>query len=456
MKKTFLMVLSITSFVFNLHAQEFTTSGDGTVYSFDALSQISGSGVTLVDGVYAVNGVVTIASGDNFVIDSGATVNFGDESELIIKGKADLNAASPTLLGRLGESSSCYGVNIQSEEVTEVSNLTFEYVGLRGGSTAGMNVSNCTFLNHNGTASGALFLGGSGASFNVTNCEFQNCQKAAIGGAANYFCPLVVEDCVFRKNSQANNNIPQLNLTASENITIRNCVLEGDSTLTMAGGIGIANWYGTEGLNACIEGCEITNSRYGITTMGVMNVLIRNNVISNNKFEVNPNNGGSGISLYDPYYKQVAIITGNTIEKNLWGITVIGCGSVNLGKTEVDIESADYNPGGNIFRDNGNQGVLYDLFNNSANDVYAQGNFWNVPVQDSVNIETVVYHKNDDPSLGEVIFMPAGDTEGISAPTSDDKQHSGIYSIQGVRINDNQLPRTKKSIYIINGKKVVR
>ena len=453
MKKTFLLALAMLSLVCNLQANDYSTPGDGKAYSFETLAGIAESGVSITDGAYVVNGTVTIALGDEFVIDNGATVLFADAAELVVKGKADLRAATPTLLGRLGESTSCYGLNIQSEEVTEVSNLTFEYVGLRGGTTAGMNVSDCKFLNHNGTASGALFLGGNGASFKVENCEFENCQKAAIGGAANFFCPLLVENCTFKMNSQANGNVPQLNLTASEDITIWNCVVEGDSTLTMVGGIGIANWFGSEGMNVCIEGCEITNNRYGITTMGIMDVVIKNNVISNNKFEVNPNNGGSGISLYDPYYKQKAVISGNIIEKSLWGITVIGCGDVNLGKTEVDADVSDYNPGGNVFRDNGNNGVLYDIYNNSANTVYAQGNIWNVSTQDAEHIETVIYHKIDDPSLGEVIFMPAGDPQGVSPIRSDYEFQTKVYNLQGIRVTH---PGTKKGIYIVNGKKVMR
>ena len=453
MKKTFLLALAMLSLVCNLQANDYSTPGDGKTYSFETLAGIAESGVSITDGAYVVNGTVTIALGDEFVIDNGATVLFADAAELVVKGKADLRAATPTLLGRLGESTSCYGLNIQSEEVTEVSNLTFEYVGLRGGTTAGMNVSDCKFLNHNGTASGALFLGGNGSSFKVENCEFENCQKAAIGGAANFFCPLLVENCTFKMNSQANGNVPQLNLTASEDITIRNCVVEGDSTLTMVGGIGIANWFGSEGMNVCIEGCEITNNRYGITTMGIMDVVIKNNVISNNKFEVNPNNGGSGISLYDPYYKQKAVFSGNIIEKSLWGITVIGCGDVNLGKTEVDADASDYNPGGNVFRDNGNNGVLYDIYNNSANTVYAQGNIWNVSTQDAENIETVIYHKTDDPSLGEVIFMPAGDPQGVSPIRSDYEFQTKVYNLQGIRVTH---PGTKKGIYIVNGKKVMR
>ncbi len=102
-------------------------------------------------------------------------------------------------------------------------------------------------------------------------------------------------------------------------------------------------------------------------------------------------------------------MSGNHIEGHLWGITNIGNVSdgtgpeLNLGNlTEGD----DYNPGGNVFINNGNGGVLYDLYNNSPLTVYAQGNTWNVEVQDEESIEKVIFHKKDNASLGEVIFMP--------------------------------------------------
>ena len=456
MRKTILLAGAIVCFFTSLKAQEFTTSGDGKVYSFDNLSQIQGSNVSHHDGVYMVNGIVTIAKGDTFVIDNGAEVRMDNGAELIIMGKADLRAETPTLLGALNDSASGNGIYLQSEEMTEVSNLTFENVGLRGGSSAGMFVKGCKFHHHNGTTSAALSLGGDGASFEIVDCEFENCQKAAIGGAANYLCPVSIQSCVFRYNSQANNNIPQINLTGAENITIKDCIVEGDSTLNMVGGIAIANWFGTDGINVYIDDCEISNNRYGITTMGPMNVVIKNNTIVNNKFETNPNNGGSGISLYDPYYKQNAIITANRIERSLWGITVIGCDEVNLGKTEVENTSPDYNPGGNIFVDNGNNGEWYDIYNNSTNTVYAQGNYWNVAIQDSVHIETVVFHKNDNPTLGEVVFMPAGDTQGAEIIRADNNINNRIYDIQGVAIDEKRIIGNKKSIYIINGKKKVR
>lgn len=454
--KRFILLMTTLMSVAMAMGQEFSTQGDGKKYSLTILSQIASSGVTYNENVYTISGTVTIASGDSFKMDEGVTVLFANDASLVLQGTSDLRCEDAhtqlTLADVNGKSD---GISVQNEtSVTEVSNIDFEYVGLRNYSPMGLNVRGCSFNMHLGGVSSALFLGTDGAQFHISNCQFNNCRKAAIGGAANFFCNALIEDCTFSHNSLDNGNIPQINLSAAPNITIRNCVVDGDSTLTMVGGIAIANWYGTTGNHVTIEGCTITNNRYGITTMGVMDVVIKNNDIVNNKFETNPNNGGSGISLYDPYMMQTAMITGNRIERSLWGITVIGCGDVNIGKTQVDPSAEDYNPGDNVFVDNGNNDTPYDLYNNSANTVYAQGNIWSVAVQDSVSIESVIFHKNDMPSLGEVIFMPAGETNIISMPlTFAVMPKAIIYDLHGMR-HETSFP-LPKGIYIINGKKTI-
>ena len=131
---------------------------------------------------------------------------------------------------------------------------------------------------------------------------------------------------------------------------------------------------------------------------------------------------------------------------------MIGCGDVNIGKTEVGEDAEDYNPGGNVFVDNGFDGNLYDLYNNSVNTVWAQGNTWNVATQDSTSIEGVIFHKNDDASLGEVIFMPAATESGIQAHPLLSTPQPGLYTIGGMRMESGRLP---KGIYIEDGKKKV-
>ena len=140
------------------------------------------------------------------------------------------------------------------------------------------------------------------------------------------------------------------------------------------------------------------------------------------------------------------------MEGGLWGITVpTGAPNINLGKVE-DPTAEDYNPGNNTFVNNGNGGVLYDLYNNGTNTVWAQGNTWNVEEQTEENIEEVIYHQVDDPSKGLVIFMPPhqeDDTavEEVSAAQQTDNRY---YNLMG-----QPTENPTNGIYIHNGKKIL-
>ena len=181
--------------------------------------------------------------------------------------------------------------------------------------------------------------------------------------------------------------------------------------VTMNGGICVSNMLGLAGTNNVeIIGNEVSDNRYGIALYGQMNAVVNDNVLMNNNYESKPMNGGSGVSIYGMGVQNV-YMSGNHIEGHFWGITNIKYTAdpfLNLGNlTEGD----NYNPGGNVFVNNGNGGVLYDLYNNSTADVMAQGNTWNVAVQDEASIEEVIFHKVDNNALGLVTFMPAGSAE---------------------------------------------
>ena len=65
-------------------------------------------------------------------------------------------------------------------------------------------------------------------------------------------------------------------------------------------------------------------------------------------------------------------------------------------------------------------------------------------------IETVIYHKHDDPSLGEVIYWPAATETGILQPST--LTPSPYYDLQGRQLD--AVP--EHGIYIRNGKKIIR
>ncbi|MBQ9668356.1 MAG: right-handed parallel beta-helix repeat-containing protein [Prevotella sp.] len=442
-------------------AGAYKTAGDGTTYSLETLSAIEDANIYRYvdedDGevIYQIYDSDTIAAGDRFVMDDGVTVQFDDDVQLVIEGEADFNLTKGSLFDSAYDDADYVRpvgiyVNSMQAELT-FANCQFYYVGLRASAASRVTVSHCDFYNNNGAiGQAALIMSTGDAAFSIDGCTFEGNAKAAISSAANYFTPVSITNCTFRRNGQNNGNTPQLNLTVSEQVSIEGCTIEGDPTKTMVGGIGISNFYALDGTHVTIRNCDIRDNRYGIGLTGTSDIRIENNRLVDNCHETNPMNGGSGISLYDPYRNTTAVIAGNHIEGSLWGVTVIGCKDVNLGQpTATDIQS----PGGNTFKDNGNGGQLYDLYNNSDLTIYAQNNTWNVSEQTEAQIETVIFHKNDDARLGQVIFMPAaGTTDGISTATAEPAENGRSYTTGG-----RQASRTARhSLMISNGKKTIR
>ena len=105
-------------------------------------------------------------------------------------------------------------------------------------------------------------------------------------------------------------------------------------------------------------------------------------------------------SYPDNYQKQ--------IYGNWWGVTIQNGITVQPGPNPNlgNIENADTTDDGlNIIYGNvqGAQ-ILYDVYNNCTNDIYAQNNDWGV--YDSTLIENHIFHKVDNNCMGLVKFMP--------------------------------------------------
>lgn len=451
--KKILLISSLTFLAAAANAQDFTTQGDGTTYTLESLSQIAESGVTKDGSAYTMPSNVTIAQGDRFELTGGLTLKLGDGVLLRIEGTADLSVEERALITRNAEADKPKGIGFYVDDPgsTTVKNVDFEYCGLRDG-IAEISIDNCTFRYSTNalSSSGALSLSEDGGNCTVTNCTFEGNEVPAIGGGANIACGLTVDNCLFIDNNTANSNRPQVNVTVGgdNDIVIKNSTFTGNKR-NMVGAIAVANMLSLDGSNnVLIENCEIRDHRYGITTNGALNAVIKDNQIISNKYETNAMNGGSGISIYDSARKQSVMITGNHIEDSLWGITIIGGKNINCGKTG-DPSAEDYNPGGNVFVDNGNNGKLFDLYNNGTSTVYAQGNKWNVAEQTAEEIEKVVFHKTDDASLGEVIYMPPMGDGGIE---SVEKQSGKAYFDQNSKqIMADAADGTKVQVYTMGG-----
>ncbi len=467
MKKNLTFLSSVIAMVAVAHASNFITSGNGTTFTFAQLAALDGSGVTAVsDHAYRVADTLTLAQGDQLVVDHDIdTLYLADGAALELRGKADLQAEGHRLVITRASADDVPALITlyDNAEPTRWKNIDVSYTGVRCATTGGFEVDSCSFCHFQpqiGTHY-ALHLVEAKASLKATHSLFAYNGHAAIGGAANYNNVVKIEDCTFYHNVLANKNMPQINLTVADSVIIRNNTIVGDSTMTYSGGIGVSNLMGfSADMYTVIEGNSIDSCRYGLTVTGSQTSLIRDNKIRHNRFEINANNGGSGISLYDPYYRSSCMITGNLIEDNLWGVTIIGGGEVNLGKVvvsgiPVSTAADDYNPGNNVFVNNGNNGVKYDLYNNGTQTIYAQGNTWNVAVQDSAHIEEVITHQADFASLGKVIFMPCQKdiVDGISQPIRTDAATlTRIYTLDG-RYVGGDASALRHGVYILQDAK---
>ena len=440
-------------------AQGFVSEGNGTVYTFNSLSQIEGTGVTMQDdGSYLVAEDFTISEGDVLQIENNDIIKMAHGVRITVSGDADFAPADTAVVTRDAEGSNPKGFWMLGDNGNaNLKNVTFEYVGITfGGINSSLHADNCTFTlaNKDTSSSGALSFNASCDNNIVENCRFIENYYNAIGNGATNPVGIIIRNCLFWHNVTANRNKPQINLTVGGGYDVLiadNEIIGGQFTLS--GGIALSNMMGLSqtGTNI-IENNYIADNRYGITTISGVDAIIRNNTMIDNHYETNPNNGGSCISVYDTGSTSNIYIEGNWMEGGFWGITIVtGAPNVNVGKVE-DPNAEDYNPGNNTFVNNGFDGMLYDLYNNGTGTVYAQGNTWNVAEQTEEAIEEVIYHQVDDPSKGLVIFMPAHQDDTAVEEIEATQQADGLYyNLMGV---PSQAP-TAAGIYIHNGKKIL-
>ena len=457
--KKFYSFLLMAAVAVGAMADDFVSDGTGNVYTFNALSQIEGTGVTLQDdGSYLVAADFTISEGDVLQLQNNDLIKMGNNVRITVNGDADFAPADTAVVTRDAEDSNPKGFWMLGDNGNaNLKNVTFEYVGVTfGGINSSLHADNCTFTLYNGklNSSGAIGFNASCDNNVVENCYFIENTLNAIGNGATNPVGIIIRNCLFWHNTTANRNKPQINLTVGGDYDVlieNNDIIGGQFNLS--GGIALSNMMGLahSGTNI-IENNYIADNRYGITTIGGVDAIIRNNKMIDNCYESNPNNGGSCISVYDSSSSSNIYIEGNWMEGGLWGITIVtGAPNVNLGKIE-NRDAEDYNPGNNTFVNNGFDGTYYDLYNNGTADVYAQGNTWNVEEQTEENIEEVIYHQVDDPSKGLVIFMPPhqdGNTavEEVNAAQNNDGLY---YNLMGV---PTEAPAN--GIYIHNGKKIL-
>lgn len=457
----FALGLALTAYAKN---EVYESPGEGKIYTLADLAKIEGSGVTREGNTYTlVKDINLIEKGelkDGLKIENNIVVRMGADVLVRVYGPAefavtDTATICPTEDGVEPKGFHLYGMNASNRTIQHVH---FEGASLSLGNPEGTVIENCTFHKSNGKLTKySISFSASSVNNAVRNCYFNKTGYSCVGNGSNVAAGMTIENNLMEDCSTAGRNYPYINCTPAGNngtTTIRNNRIIGSGGL-MAGALSMSNMLGMTGENkVVIENNEMSNCRYGMNIYGMQDTRIIGNKIINCHYEANANNGGSGITVYTSKATNVvnAYIERNYIDGSLWGVTVIGPANVNMGNVSVATSSPDYNPGGNVFKNNGNCGkapegaitafdpsIPYDLYNNSTLTIYAQGNEWGGADQTTEEIEKRIYHKVDDPTLGEVIFLPAA-SSGVIDLVNDDTvkvitNSNGTFSVTGVGEN---------------------
>lgn len=425
MKKIYLVALALASLTAN-----------AATHSFKTLSQSDASGVTKEsDGVFLVSKDLTVATGDTLVLDNKATVKLASGVTIIIEGHANLAPADTATICSADAENPGKGLQFNGDGTAPmlIKHVCFQTTGIRYVRDAALTVDNCSFISTsksiNSGAATISFVHSNGGNI-ISHCYFKDCYGAAVAGGANILTGITIDGCVLDNCVTANANRPFLNLTVGGDnpVIVKNNKIYG-AKLNKPGAITVANLLSLNGENKVyIQNNYAENCRYGINITGKATAWIEDNVLIDNHYETNANNGGSGITAY----LGTVYMTRNRIEGSLWGVTLVGGAHANLGRIDVETTDPEYNPGLNIFANNGNCGTApegatsafdptkpYDLYNNTPNEVYAQNNHWGVASQTEEEIEKVIFHYNDNANLGKVIFMPANAGDGVDGVNAD-------------------------------------
>jgi hypothetical protein len=401
-----LRVLFISFFLVPLGLlAQYTTPGASLDLSFDDLVELS-SGTVLADGdEYHITANLTIAATDNLITEGLLTVKLDPGVLITVFGGLLLNVEDGSVFTVSQSGNNYTGFRFEDGSVANLQNTIFEY-------GSGIRVFDCEFLMNNcevryqeiaNSTGGALGL--STGKPIITNTQFTNNVRSAINSAANAQVAPLIENCYFFNNVTENSNRPQINLGpsgAADTTIIRGNTLAGNPDNIMVGGIAFTSLLGTQS-HGIIENNYIHDNRYGITATGnnLYTLIAHNNIINNNT-QNEPMLGGSGINIYSTA-ANLSTITGNYIAGNLWGITLQENAMANIG----DTSAVNFNLGANIFDNNGNEGEIYALYNNTSNPVNAMNNCWMIEVMTTPELaESVIFHFNDDPLLGLVQYLP--------------------------------------------------
>lgn len=450
MKKLYFTICLLFITISTAIAQTYITPNTGVNWTLDDIAAVSPSTITVSGSDYVLLENLVISENDAVIISSDLVLQIDSDLLITVFGTFTINTNSVAITA-LDELNPYDGFRFEEFSQINIQNTSIEFGGGMKVLTEDFTLNNCLVTNNvaGGATTGAVISLTRGIP-QITNNTISFNELPAIASAANNTVSAYIYNNHIEGNNQLNTNRPQINMgTTMVNDTlkiIQNTII-GDPLLDQVGGIAVANLVGGS-IRANINYNTIQNNRYGLTIVGPDSFAnLYNNIIEDNNTQNIPLQGGSGISLNTNSGTMEVIAEGNQIRRNLWGITLIGTASINLG------DGAD-TQGYNVFSENGNEGELYALYNNTSNIIMAKNNCW---IEGQVNTladaESVIFHQTDDASLGEVIFDPVGTgCENLSVEDETFESFSFYPNPSNGEINFNNIHSfTEINIYGIQG-----
>lgn len=406
MKKEILFFALFFSVIPMLNAQ-WVSPGNGTTYTLPDLVRVSDGVVTNTGTVFTINNDLTISANDILKIDD--QVSRIDAGNVLLTINGSVICSNTQRVKFYGTMTEHFSIRFENAIDSELKTMYFsDGAGIQV-IESDVDFIDCKFVyfTRDYCSSVINFMN---CNPLIEDCYFLLNEGAAIGSPANGQGSPSILNCQFDSNVDGSNN-PQINLGPGSEDTIFIVGNEIDGTYASwhAGGVSVSDLMGIGSTKVVIKDNIIKEGRYGYNQQGMtISSVISNNQFINNSHEDNPMNGGSGISIYGTSTNCKAIIRNNTITGNLWGITAINFHNIDLG-TEDDW-------GNNIIKDNGNGGVTYDLYNNSACDITAVGNNWGS--SNANEIEEHIFHQYDNPNYGLVNYIPFVDVDAVDEAES--------------------------------------
>lgn len=404
----------IPTFIFAFFATacfgQYTTPNNGATYTLEDLVDLSDGVVDGAAGEFQLYEALTIAEDDTLMV---ANAELAIAQDVLITVAGALITAD-AVFTQLDCCESYYtGFRFEETAAGVFENTTVEYGGGMQVITPNFVMDNSIVRYNIGDQSAFSAISFSEGTPEITNTHFEENEFSAISSPANGAVAPQITDCVFLNNVTDNANRPQINLgpSGADTARVTGCTLVGNPSSIESGNISMALLTGGDG-HIEISDCEISGARYGVNIYGGnLHSKVTGCVITGNNIQNEPMLGGSGISITGFGDNNQHEIRGNEFRENLWGITLIGTAQANLG--EIDGIGA----GNNTFDDNGNGGNIFALFNNTENDIPAEGNCWIESNPDATpeEVEDVISHLVDDSELGEVFFLPLGECDPVTS-----------------------------------------